>query len=57
MLKIIERYDAPPKLRYAIAQMYADLNIVLEIRKSKSVMGKKVGVRQGDFMAPVLFYL
>ena len=35
--------------------MYSDLKIVLKIRKAKAEMGKKVGVRQGDCMAPVLF--
>ena len=35
--------------------MYSDLKIILKIGKAKSEMGKKVGVRQGDCMAPVLF--
>ena len=55
MLKILERYGAPPKLLSAIARMYADLNIVLKIRKAKVGMGQRVRLRQGDFMAPVLF--
>ena len=57
MLKILERYDAPPKLRYAIAQMYDDLKILLKIVKAKAGMGQNVGLRKGDCMAPVLFYL
>ena len=56
ILKILEQYGAPPKLRSTIARMYAGLNIVLKTRKAKSEMEKKVGVRQGDCMAPV-FYL
>ena len=56
ILKILEQYGAPPKLRSAIARMYADLNIVLKTRKAKSEMGQNVGVRQGDCMAPI-FYL
>ena len=56
ILKVIERYGAPPKLRSTIERMYADLNIVLKTRKAKSEMGQKVGLRQGDCMAPV-FYL
>ena len=55
MLKILEWYGAPHKLRSAIASMYADLNILLKIRKSKAEMVKKLGVRQGDWMSPVLF--
>ena len=57
MLNIIEQYGAPPKLRHAIARMYADLKIVLKIGKAKGDMRQKVVVRQGDCMAPVTFYL
>ena len=35
--------------------MYADLNILPKIGKAKAEMGKKVGVRQGYCMAPILF--
>ena len=55
MLKILEQYGAPPKLRHTIARMYADLKIVLKIRKSKAEMVQKMGVRQGDRITPVLF--
>ena len=55
MLKILEQYGAPPKLRHSIVQMCADLKIVLKIGKAKADMGQKVRVRQGDCMAPVLF--
>ena len=57
MLKILERYGAPPKLRQDIAQVYADLKIVLKIGKAKAEMGQKVGVIQVNCTAPVLFYL
>ena len=57
MLKILEQYGAQPKLRHAILRMYAYLKIVLNIVKAKAEMGQKVGVRQGDCMAPVIFYL
>ena len=33
MLKILERYGAPPKLRSAISRMYQDLKVVLNIGK------------------------
>ena len=57
MLKILERYGAPHKIRHTMARMYDDLKIVPKIGKAKTEMGKKVGVRQGDCMAPVIFYL
>ena len=55
LLKILERYGASPKLQSAIARMYYDLKFILKIGKAKSEMGQKVGVRQGDCMALVLF--
>ena len=33
VLKILERYGAPPKLRSAISRMYQDLKFVLKIGK------------------------
>ena len=57
MLTILERHGVPPKLRHATARMYADLNIVLKIGKSKADMGQKVGVIQGDLVAPVLLFI
>ena len=54
MLKILERYGAPPKLRSAISRMYRDLKIFLKIGKVEENMGQTVGVRQGYCMAPVL---
>ena len=56
MLKYLERYGAPSKLCHSIARMYANLEIVIKIRMAKAKMGQKLGVRQGDCMAPV-FYL
>ena len=55
MLKILERYGAPPKLRSAISRMYQDLKVVLKIGKIEEKMSQTVGVRQGDCMALVLF--
>ena len=54
-MRVLERYGAPPKLRSAIARMYADLKIILKLGKAKAEMNQTVGVRQGDCMAPVLF--
>ena len=55
MLKILERYGAPPKLRSAISRMYQYLKVVLKIGKIKDKMSQTVGVRQGNCMVPVLF--
>ena len=55
MLKILERYGAPPKLRSAISKMYQDLEVVLKIGKIEEKTSQTLGVRQGDCMAPVLF--
>ena len=55
MLKILERYGAPPKLRSTISRMYQDLKVVLKIGKIEEKMSQTVGVRQGNCMDPVLF--
>ena len=55
MLKILERYGAPPKLRSAIYRMYQDLKIVLKIGRIEEKTSQTVGVRQGYCMDPVLF--
>ena len=55
MLKILECYGAPPKLRSAISRMYQDLKVVLKVGKTEEKMSQTVGVRQGDCMVPVLF--
>ena len=55
MLKILERYGTPPKLRSAISRMYQDLKVVLKIGKIEEKRSQTVGVRQGDCMAPILF--
>ena len=57
MLNILEQYGSPTKLRHATAWMYADLKIVLKTVKAKAYTGQKVGVRQGDCMAPIYFIL
>ena len=50
MLKMLERYSAPPKLRSAISTMYKDLKVVLKMGKIEEKTSQKVGVRQGDCM-------
>ena len=55
LMRVLERYGAPPKLRSAIARMYADIKTVLKLGKAKAEMNQTVGVRQGDCMAPLLF--
>ena len=55
LLKILEKYGAPPKFIAAIKTMYTDLRVVLKIDKKIQDIVQSVGVRQGDNMAPVLF--
>ena len=55
LLRILERYGAPPKFVTAIQTIYSDNVCVLKIEKEKVEIPQTVGVRQGDNMAPVLF--
>ena len=55
ILKILERYGAPPKLRSAISRMYQYLKNVLKIGNIEEKTSQTLGVRQGDCMTPVLF--
>ncbi len=55
LLKILEKYGAPPKFVAAIKTMYTDLKVVLKIDKEIIEILQSVRVRQGDNMAPVLF--
>jgi hypothetical protein len=55
LLRILERYGAPPKFVSAIQTLYTDNICVLKIEKEKVEIPQTVGVRQGDNMAPVLF--
>ena len=56
LLKVLEKYGAPPKFDAAIKTMYTDLKVVLKIDKEITEIMQSVGVRQGDNMAPVLFF-
>ncbi len=55
LLKILEKYGAPPKFVAAIKTIYTNLTVVLKIDKEICGILQRVGVRQGDSMAPVLF--
>jgi len=55
LLKVLEKYSAPPKFVAAIKIMYTDLKVVLKIYKEITEITQSVGVQQGDNMAPVLF--
>ena len=55
LIKILEKYGAPPKLRSVIERMYTNLKVVFKIEKNKIEILQSVGVRQGNNMAPVLF--
>ncbi|KAL7524108.1 hypothetical protein ACHAXR_000439 [Thalassiosira sp. AJA248-18] len=58
LLKILAKYGAPPKFISAVERMYQDqdLVVVLKIGKSIEEIMQEIGVRQGDNMAPVLFF-
>ena len=55
LVKVLEKYGAPPKFCSAVERMYTDLKVVLKIGKEMGEVLQSVGVRQGDNMAPVLF--
>jgi hypothetical protein len=55
LLRILEKYGAPPKFVASIHTMYTDLVVVLKIEKEIQEILQNVGVRQGNNMAPVLF--
>jgi hypothetical protein len=53
---ILKCYGAPPKFVNAVERIYQDLVVVLKIQKETVELPQSVGVRQGDNMAPVLFF-
>ena len=55
LLRILERYGAPPKFVAAVQTIYTDNKCILKIEKESVEIPQTVGVRQGDNMAPVLF--
>ena len=55
LIEILARYGCPPKLCMAIKRMYADSVVRLIIGKFDMSIPFKVGVKQGDSVAPVLF--
>jgi hypothetical protein len=54
MIKILERYGAPPNFRESIRRLYTDLKIVIKIGKEKAEIDQEVGVRQGDNVSSVI---
>ena len=55
LLRVLERYGAPPKFVTAIQTIYTDNVCILKIEKETIEIPQTVGVRQRDNMAPVLF--
>ena len=55
MIKVLERYGAPPKFRESIRRLYTDLKVVVKIGKEKAEIEQQVGVRQGDNVSSVIF--
>ena len=56
MVMIIEKYDCPPNLCDTIARMYKYIVVKLVIGEFETTIEFKVGVKQGDSVAPVLFF-
>jgi len=48
LIKVLERYGAPPKFRNAISRLYDNLKVILRIGKESAELSQTVGVRQGD---------
>ena len=55
IIKVLQRYGCPPNLRSAIERMYKNSIVRLKIGKSVTTIPFKVGVKQGNSMAPILF--
>ena len=55
MVEILKKYGCPPKLCSAIRRMYTDNNVRLIIGKIDIFIPFKVGVKQRDSVAPLLF--
>ena len=55
IIKVLQRYGCPPNLRSAIERMYKNSIVRLKIGKADTNIPFKVGVKQGDSMAHVLF--
>ena len=55
LIAIIGKYGASPRLFSEIKHMYDKSRVKIIIRKVETSIEFKVGVKQGDNMAPVLF--
>ena len=55
LISILEKYGSPPRLCSVIKHMYEKVIFQLIIGKVETSIEFKVGVKQGDIMAPVLF--
>ena len=55
MLVILAKYGCPPNLCDTITRMYKDSMVKLVIGEFETTIEFKVGVKQGDSVAPVLF--
>ena len=55
MVKILDKYGSPPKLRSAIRRVYTENKVRLLIGKTDLSIPFEIGVKQGDSVAPVVF--
>ncbi|KAL7535106.1 hypothetical protein ACHAWF_005059 [Thalassiosira exigua] len=55
LIKVLEKYGAPPKICSVIERLYTDLKGVFKLGGIPTKIRQGVGVRLGDNMAPILF--
>ena len=55
LVAILGKYDAPPRLCPTIKCAYKKIRVKVIIGKVETSIDFKLGVKQGDSMAPVLF--
>jgi len=55
LLRVLERYGAPPKFVTAIQTIYTDIVCILKIKKETIEIPQTVSMHQGNNMVPVLF--
>ena len=57
LIEILRQYGAPPKLCNAVERMYRKLSVIIKVGSEKREIEQTVGVRQGDNLPPVFFFL
>jgi hypothetical protein len=55
LFRLLEKYRVPPTFVPTIRKIFTSKVVVLKIKKEVREIPQEVGVRQGNYMAPVLF--